>query len=145
MKKLIIFLSLFTSLSSFAGIDLDKLAGPWKMFCTQSQSAGKQGYMIETYSFTKSGNFSLERQWFKDIKCTIKTETDSESGNIVVGKENTNNGFNPAGTYETQYKTEKGIELGLLWVDSKYTKLRLARGFGQSQNTMLGVFEYTKE
>ena len=115
------------------------------MFCTQSQSGGKQGYMIETYSFAKAGSFKMERQWFKDLKCTIKTDVEAESGTFTVGKENTNNGFNPAGTYEAQYKTEKGIELGLLWVDAGYAKLRLARGFGQSQNTMLGVFEYKKD
>jgi hypothetical protein len=145
MKKIILCFMMITSLSSLAAVDLDKLTGAWKLFCTQSQSGGKQGYMIETYTFTKTGSFQLDRQWFKDVKCTIKTQAESDSGSIVVGNENTNGGFNPAGTYETQYKTEKGIELGLLWVDSKYTKLRLARGFGQSQNTMLGVFEYTKQ
>lgn len=136
---------MITSLSSFAGIELDKLAASWKMFCTQSQTTGKQGYMIETYTFTKTGNFQLNRQWYKDVKCTIETEVQSESGTILIGKENTNSGFSPEGTFETQYKTEKGIELGLLWVDAKYTKLRLARGFGQAQNTMLGVFEYSKQ
>ena len=145
MKKLISCLLMIISFSASAAVDLDKLAGSWDMFCTQSQTGGKQGYMIETYSFTKTGSYKLDRQWYKDANCKTKTDLDSESGSFVVGKENTNGGFNPAGTYETQYKTEKGTELGLLWVDGNYSKLRLARGFGQSQNTMLGVFEYKKQ
>jgi hypothetical protein len=145
MKKLIISLVLLNSIPTFANVDLGKLAASWKMFCTQSQSSGKQGFMIETYTFTKTGSFQLDRQWFKDAGCKTKTEIESESGSIEIGKENTNNGFNPVGTYEAQYKTEKGNELGLIWVDGSYSKLRLARGFGQFQNTMLGVFEYKKQ
>jgi hypothetical protein len=143
-KKLIIFTLFLTYSHAFADIDLSKLSGSWAINCTQSQTTGKQGFVIETYTFTQTGSYQLTRQWYKDSNCKGKTEKEIELGVFKIGKENTNNGFNPSGTYETEYKNKNGIELGLLWADEAYIKLRVAKGFGKTQNTMLGLFEYKK-
>ena len=147
MKKILIFtFLLFTSSPSFAGIDLNKLLGSWTMGCTQTQnSANKQGSLIETYVFKLNGNYQLSRQCYQDVNCKENSETETQSGNIVIGKLNTNNGFNPEGTYETEYKHDGIVELGLLWVDGNYSKLRVGKGFGKTQNTMLSLFEYKKQ
>lgn len=146
MKTILFIAVLFNMTLAQAEIDLKKLEGNWKLSCVQTQNSSKQGFVTETYSFDKTGSFKLEKAWFKMASCEGKAEAiDVESGSLTIGKENTNNGFNPAGTHEAQFKTSQGTEQGLLWVNESFTKLRLARGFGQSQNTMLGVFQYTKQ
>jgi hypothetical protein len=146
MKNLIFTCLFLTSLHAYADIDTSKLAGSWKSSCTQQQeSNGKSGHMTETYTFSKSGNYDLLRQWYQDGACKQATDKDKESGLILIGKENLNNGFNPAGTFETQFKSNNSNYLGLIWVDSMYENLRLSRGIGKSQNTMLGLFVYKKQ
>lgn len=131
--------------SASAEMDFNKLAGRWSNQCTQTQNNRHQGYTVETYTFIKPNGFKLKRQWFKDPDCKGKLfQTETEAGSFQIGKENTNRGFNPTGTYETQYITGKALEKGLLWVNDDYTTLRLSRGFGDQQNTMLGILQYNK-
>lgn len=145
IKKIILPILCIFSFHSFADIDLEKLSGSWSMNCTQTQKDnGFQAYLIEVYTFKQSGNYRLTQQWYKDANCKDLIKNETQIGTISISKENTNNGFNPAGTYETKYAHTNIVELGLLWVDKKYSKLRVGKGFGKSQNTLLGIFEYNK-
>ena len=133
--------------SAFAGVDTEKLAGKWKSSCSQMQIDDKQGHVVEVYAIKHPDTFEFERRWYKDAYCEKLFSTQSEKGVFKVGKENTNNGFNPAGTYEVVYKStaRASSDKGLIWVDADYKKLRLSRGMGNVQNTMLSLFVFTKE
>ena len=145
MKKIISIISIILSLNVLSSISIEKLEGYWSSSCTQSQNSnGNQGYLVETYRFNKDRSYQLDRIWYSDSKCKKIAKKEKESGNFTLGKENTNKGFNPVGTYETQFKHDNKLEQGLLWVSESYSKLRIAKGFGNSQNTMLGLFEYKK-
>ena len=145
MRALMLLLALSLSSSVFAKLDPKKLEGSWRTNCTQSQGNGKQGHMIETYTFEEANQFELKRDWFKTAGCEgTPFHTDEEKGTIKIGKENTNNGFNPEGTYEVEYTHERGSDKGLLWLSSAGTKIRVSRGMGSNQNTMLSLFEYAK-
>jgi hypothetical protein len=150
-KKNFLLLAGLWSLSSvpcfaWGDIDLVKLAGDWDLGCTQSQSDHKQGYMTESYTFEKSGKYTLVRKWFSDSECKDPTgSSEKEYGSIDVKMENTNNGFNPPNTFEVKYKPKSGsADTGLLWVDQTYSKMRLARGTPKVPNNMLGLFKYSK-
>ena len=135
------------SFTARAETDLKKLVGRWSTSCTQSQMNGKQGFVIETYEIAKAGEFKFKREWFKEKTCKGKSfSVDAESGTLALGNEYASNGFAPPGTLEADFKVGAKFDLGLLWVDSKYSKLRLSRGMGASlRNTMLGLFEYLKK
>jgi hypothetical protein len=142
MKAFIIGLGL-VSFSALAQIDTAKLGGEWTSGCIQSQSKNDQGYVVEVYSFERPAKFQLKRTWFKEQYCIGDSfKSDSENGTFKIGKENTNNGFNPAGTFEVEFKSETATDKGLLWVNDSYQKLRISRGLGTQQNTMLGLFLY---
>lgn len=125
-------------------IDLKKLSGTWSSGCMQMQDGKNQGYVTEAYSFDQN-KISLKRSWFKAQNCQGKAFlSQSEKGTFDVGRENTNNGFNPSGTHEVIYSIGQGSELGLLWVNDTFSELRLSRGFGSSQNTMLSLTIFKK-
>lgn len=63
----------------------------------------------------------------------------------MVGKELIEDGFIPAGTYQADYHLGNKTELGLIWIDSNYSKLRVSRAFGIGRNTMLGGFIYNRK
>jgi hypothetical protein len=150
MKKtsfiiVLVCLSISPSFGNPSSVNLDKLSGKWVSDCIQMQNGEHHGHVIETYSFDQKKKIQMKRSWFKDTKCTDKVfYSQTENGSFDFGKENTNNGFNPPGTYEVRYTLENGVELGLLWVNKEYSELRLSRGFGSSQNTMLALTQYKK-
>lgn len=100
--------------------------------------------MIETYTF-QNNNFTRTRDWFLDQKCTKKTLTETETGEISISNNTSSNSFNPAKTYKATFKTNKGTDQGLIWQDEAHVKLRLSRGIGKSNSTLLGIFDYLKK
>lgn len=147
MKFSAIFFSMLCFSQAFAAVELEKLSGDWKNLCSQAQMNGKQGFITEVYSFNESSAFAMKREWFKEAGCSGDVfAVDEEQGTLKIGKENTNNGFNPQGTYDADFDSAKGVDKGLIWISGDYSKLRLSRGFGgDMRNTMLGLFEYKKQ
>lgn len=144
MKKIIFVFLVLLSFSTLASIKEDKLKGKWTSGCIQMQNGKNQGFVTEAYSFDKK-EIKLTRTWYKSSKCSGKVSLiQNENGSFEVGKENTNNGFNPSGTYEVKFSMKDGEELGLLWAKEDYSIIRLSRGFGTQQNTMLSLTEYKK-
>lgn len=144
MKKLICLFSFFAISQTFAASTLEKLNGLWALDCTQSLINGVRGYALESYTFNGS-SYQFKRQWFKKAGCTDTAfKVDSEDGTIKLGKENTNNGFNIEGTFEIDYISSKGVDRGVIWLNEAGTKMRTARGFAESRNTMLGVLQFSK-
>ena len=144
MKFSAIFFSLLYFSQVFASVEL---SGDWKSSCSQAQMNGKQGFVTEVYSFKKTSAFELKREWFKQAGCSGEFfAVEEEQGSLKIGKENSNNGFNPQGTFEADFETTKGVDKGLIWISSDLSKLRLSRGFGgDMRNRMLGLFEYKKQ
>ena len=147
MKFSAIFFSILCFSQAFGAVELEKLSGDWKNSCAQAQMNSKQGFITEVYSFNKTSEFAMKREWFKEAGCIGEVfSVDEEQGSLKIGKENSNNGFNPQGTYDADFVTEKGMDKGLIWISGDYSKLRLSRGFGGAmRNTMLGLFEYKKQ
>lgn len=147
MKYLIsLFLLILSVATTYAASKEGNLQGKWQMKCTQSQIGDDKGFIVESYTFLVDGEFTRERLWFNDANCMKKyKKREVHTGTISIGKENLNNGFNPAGTYEAKYKQSASADLGLIWVNASKTKIRLSRGIGKTQNTMLGLFEYSRQ
>lgn len=144
MKTLIGLISIFSLSQTYAASTLEKLNGQWALDCTQTQINGLQGHTLETYTFNAS-SYQFKRQWFKKAGCKDTAfKVESEEGTIKIGKENTNNGFNPEGTLEIDFTTSQKSEQGVIWVNEAGSKMRTARGFAESRNTLLGILQYSK-
>lgn len=144
MKILLALLSIIIIPQSFAASTLDNLNGQWALDCTQTQINGVSGHTLETYTFNSS-SYQFKRQWFKKAGCKDTAfKVDTEDGTIKLGKENTNNGFNPEGTFEIDYISSKGTDQGVIWLNEAGTKMRTVRGLGASRNTLLGILQYSK-
>jgi hypothetical protein len=126
-------------------LTLALLAGIWTSSCIQTQISNRnQGFAKETYAIAKNGAVEFKREWFTDSDCTEPNGTDSETGTIVVGKQ-LNGFFITQETFEADFNTQGGIDLGAVSVANN--KLRVARGVKNSsmRNTMLGLFDYSKQ
>lgn len=144
MKTLFCLLALLTLSQTFAAPTLEKLNGQWALVCTQTQINGVQGHTLEAYTFNGS-SYQFKRQWFKKAGCKdTPFKVDSEEGTLKLGKENTNNGFNPEGTFEIDYVSSQRTDQGVIWLNEAGTKMRTARGLGENRNTMLGILQYSK-
>jgi hypothetical protein len=120
------------------------LVGIWTTTCIQTQIAhSNQGFVKESYSFSKEGDFEFKREWFKDPSCTEPDGTDTETGTVKIGNK-ISSFFMPGETYEADFNTQEGIDLGAVSV--KENELKIARGVNNSsmRNTMLSLFEYRK-
>jgi hypothetical protein len=145
MKTLASLLALLIFSFAYAATGSINLVGTWTSGCIQSNVNGHSGNVIETYSFAADNHYSFERAYYRDGACTDSlSQSDSENGTITIGRGNTNQGFNPSGTVEVQYSNEISTDKGLAWVSADGSKLRVARGMGSVQNTMLGFFQYSK-
>jgi hypothetical protein len=143
MKKLLCLFALLNLSAAFAA-SLDNLNGQWVLDCTQTQINGVSGHVLESYTFNSS-SYQFKREWFKKADCKgTAFKLDAEEGTIKLGKENTNNGFNPEGTFEIDYISSKGNDRGVIWLNDMGTKMRTARGLAENRNVMLGVFQYSK-
>lgn len=121
------------------------IAGIWTTACIQTQISNiKSGYVKETYTIQRNGSFEWKREWFTDSKCVFPNGTDSEAGLVVV-RNRLKTLFFPGEIFEADFSTQSGIDLGSVAV--KDNKLRVARGVSNSnmRNTMLSIFEYTKQ
>ncbi|MBA2406023.1 MAG: hypothetical protein H0V66_14705, partial [Bdellovibrionales bacterium] len=130
MKIILIALALF-SFSAVAQITPDKLAGEWATNCIKSQMLETQGYVIELYTFQKPNEFQFRQTWYKDANCKKNVfKNIVQKGTFTLGKENTNNGFNPAGTLEVEFVNKDVTDKGLVWMDKENNQLRISRGMG---------------
>ena len=121
------------------------IAGIWTTTCIQTQISNvNQGFVKETYSIEKNGSFEFKRQWFRDSKCEEQHGTDSESGTVDLGKK-IQGFFITHDTYEANFSTQGGLDLGAISPTSK--SIKVARGVRNSslRNTMLSLFEYHRQ
>ena len=147
MKLLLALLaSSFFSFNSFAQWDDSQLVGSWGDVCTQTNVDGLKGYTLQTYTFSSDLSFEFERHWFTASDCSGEAfKISTEQGQLVLGKENLNNGFNPRGTLDANFKVEQLISKGVIWLDPEGTSMRISRGiYSGPRNTMLGLFLYTR-
>ena len=143
MKKLLSLVALLNLSVAFAA-SLDNLNGHWVLDCTQTQINGVSGHVLESYSFNSS-SYQFKREWFKKTGCKGNAfKVDAEEGTIKLGKENTNSGFNPEGTFEIDFITSQVTNLGVIWLNDAGTKMRTTRGFPGDRSTMLGILQYSK-
>lgn len=125
-------------------ITTDDLRGTWSSPCIQTQNNSRQGYVVDRYTFSDGNTLSFTRRWFKKAGCQGKSEPEGEQGSFSLGGENLNNGFNPPGTTEIKLRFSEKTELGLVWLSDDRSELRISRGFGSSQNTMLDLSRFKK-
>ncbi|MFP5384498.1 MAG: hypothetical protein ACLGHN_00365 [Bacteriovoracia bacterium] len=124
-------------------ITMALLVGIWTTACIQTQMSHSAGYVKESYSINIQGDFEFKREWFKDFSCTEPDGTDTETGTVELG-EKISSFFMPGETYEADFNTQKGVDLGAISI--KQDHLKIARGVKNSsiRNTMLSLFEYKK-
>lgn len=123
------------------------LAGTWLTACTSTQITGKQGFAIDTYAFTTSGEYENKRDWYKDANCTEKSyPADIEKGKVTLAAAITDS-FSVAGSVEANFKSTTGSDLGAVWVSEDRKTLRVARGMKNStmRSTMLGIISFKKK
>lgn len=121
------------------------LAGIWSTTCIQTQISNiAQGHVKETYTIHLNHSYEFKREWFRDSKCTEPQGTDVESGTIELGRE-IQSMFTMAGTYEANFSSQSGIDLGAVAIQK--STLKISRGIKNSsmRNTMLSLFEYVKQ
>ncbi len=126
-------------------LTLALLAGIWSTTCIQTQvSNNNQGFAKETYTFTKNGVYEFKREWFRDANCSEPNGTDTETGSVVLGNK-ISSFFITQDTFEADFNSQGGIDLGAIAIANN--KLKIARGMRNSsmRNTMLGLFEYSKQ
>ncbi|HXH29205.1 MAG TPA: hypothetical protein VNJ01_00165 [Bacteriovoracaceae bacterium] len=126
-------------------ITLAVFIGIWTSTCIQTQVSGhNQGFVKESYTIERSGDFEFRREWFTDEKCTDSDSVDSEAGTLEIGKKITGM-FLSGQSHEANFTTVYGMDLGALSLVNGST-LKVARGMKNStmRNTMLGLFEYKK-
>jgi hypothetical protein len=118
--------------------------GIWTSTCIQTQISGNnQGFVKETYSIEKTGEFEFTREWFQDSGCSSPNGTDTETGTITLGKK-LSGMFITGDTYEADFSTQGGTDLGAMTLQNN--TLKMARGMKNSsmRNTMVGIFGYVK-
>jgi hypothetical protein len=145
MKMLMVFFVLLSSTFANADVSFVSFVGTFSSGCIQSQMSGRSGFVTEAYAFNTDRTFSFTRTWFVDAACSAPQDlVDSQTGSIALGNVNTNNGFNPSGTTEAAFHHDGLVDKGLIWVSADGSKLRVATGMGTMQNTMLGLFQFSR-
>lgn len=128
-------------------ITMALLVGIWSTTCIQTQinkTINHSGYVKETYTIEKDGAFEFKREWFREPTCSEANGTDTESGTIELGAK-LQGLFISSPTVEADFSTQAGVDLGA--ISTKNDTLKVARGVRNSsmRNTMLSLFEYTKQ
>ncbi len=125
-------------------LNLALIVGLWATTCIQSQNTTHAGFMIESYDVRENGSYELKREWHADPMCYEQFATETESGTVKVGKK-LSGIFVSGNTYESDFETVMGVDLGAVKVEGN--KLKVARGMRGStmRNTMVGLFEYVKK
>lgn len=125
-------------------LNLALIVGLWATTCIQSQNTTHAGFMIESYDVRDNGSYELKRDWFADASCNEQFASESEEGTVKVGKK-LSGIFVSGNTYESDFETIMGVDLGAIKVEGN--KIKVARGMRGStmRNTMVGLFEYVKK
>lgn len=125
-------------------LSLALIIGIWTTSCIQTSLGGMQGYVQETYQIEQNGEYTFTRDWFSDPICEVALDKDVEEGSIKVGKK-VSGMFSNGETYEANFKTTLGEDLGVVQVGSR--GLKFGRGMKNStfRNTMPGLFDYKKQ
>lgn len=125
-------------------LNLALIVGLWATTCIQTQNNTHAGFMIESYDVRENGSYELKREWHADAACTEQFAEETENGTVKVGKK-LSGIFISGNTYESDFQTIMGVDLGAVQVNGN--KLKVARGMNGStmRNTMVGLFEYVKK
>ena len=125
-------------------LNLALIVGLWATTCIQTQNTTNAGFVIESYEVRDNGNYEFKRDWYADPMCSQQYDTETENGSVKVGKR-LSGIFVTANTFEADFQTVTGVDLGAVKVEGE--KLKVARGMRGStmRNTMLGLFEYVKK
>lgn len=125
-------------------LNLALIVGLWATTCIQSQNTQYAGFMIEAYDVRDNGSYELKREWYADPACREQYGEEKEAGVVKVGKK-LSGMFVTGNTYETDFETVMGVDLGAVKVESD--RIKVARGMRGStmRNTMVGLFEYVKK
>ncbi|MES2525914.1 MAG: hypothetical protein V4598_02460 [Bdellovibrionota bacterium] len=125
-------------------LNLALIIGLWTTTCIQTQNPSHAGFVIESYEVRENGNYDFKRDWYADPMCSQQYDTETETGSVKVGKK-LSGIFVTANTFEADFETVQGVDLGAVKVESN--KLKVARGMRGStmRNTMVGLFEYVKK
>ncbi len=123
--------------------DLILIAGLWVSGCVQTQTTKAQGYAIESYSLSETGEYEYSRLWHKDSQCERPFMEEREAGLMDVGNK-VSSVFASNQTYEADFKSSEGTDLGA--IELKDGMLKIARGSKGSglRNTMLSLFGFRK-
>ncbi len=124
--------------------NLALIVGLWATTCIQSQNVNHSGFMIESYDVRDNGSYEVTRDWYADPSCNEQYAEEKENGVVRVGKK-LSGMFVTLDTYEADFETVMGVDLGAVKVEGK--TLKVARGMRGStmRNTMVGLFEYVKK
>lgn len=125
-------------------LNLALIVGLWATTCIQTQTNTHAGFMIESYDVRENGSYELKRHWHADPVCREQFDSETETGTVRVGKK-LSGIFVSGNTFETDFETILGVDLGAVKVEGN--KLKVARGMRGStmRNTMVGLFEYVKQ
>jgi hypothetical protein len=125
-------------------LNLALIVGLWVTTCIQSQNVNYAGFMIESYDVRENGSYDFKREWYADPMCNEQYGSENESGIVSVGKK-IDGIFVSGNTFEADFKTAMGVDLGAVKVDGN--KLKVSRGMRGStlRNSMVGVFDYVKK
>lgn len=125
-------------------LNLALIVGLWATTCIQTQNTNYAGFAIESYDVRENGNYEFKREWFSDASCSSQYGVEKEEGNLEIGKK-LSGMFVQGETYEANFTTTVGTDLGAVKIDGK--KIKVARGMRNStmRNTMVGIFEYAKK
>lgn len=123
--------------------DLILIAGLWITGCVQTQNSQNQGYAIESYIISETGDFEYSRTWHRDSACRQVISEDRESGQMEIG-EKVKSMFAGPQTFEADFKSSQGTDLGAIEFNDGV--LKVARGLKGSgmRNTMLSLFGFKK-
>lgn len=120
--------------------------GLWTTTCIQTQIApSNQGFVVESYEFSESGEYTFTRSWFEDASCSKAKDQDEDRGTLKLGPKMSGM-FVLGETYEADFKSDAGTDYGALTV-KEGKALKVARSIKGSnfRNSMVGVFEYLKQ
>ncbi len=125
-------------------LNLALIVGLWATTCIQSQNTTHAGFMIESYDIRENGSYEMKREWHADPMCNEQYAVETENGTVKVGKK-LSGIFVTGNTYESDFETIMGVDLGAVKVEN--SKMKIARGMRGStmRNTMVGLFEYVKK
>lgn len=125
-------------------LNLALIVGLWATTCIQTQNTNYAGFMIESYDVRDNGSYEVVREWYADPMCHEQYAVEKETGVVKVGKK-LSGMFVTGDTYEADFETATGVDLGAVKVESN--KLKVARGMRGStfRNTMVGIFDYVRK